>query len=78
MEVIENGMVIEIVINSDDFLLHMARMIVGALLEVGKGKLKAEDIQKILVDKKRSDAFPIAQPKGLCLRDVQYELLPKG
>ncbi|MDF2523060.1 MAG: pseudouridylate synthase [Clostridiales bacterium] len=72
LEVIENGMVIEIVINSDDFLLHMARLIVGALLEVGKNKIEAIDVQKILNGKKRTEVVPMAQPKGLCLRDVQY------
>ena len=36
LDIIENGMVIEIVINGNDFLLHMARLVVGVLLEVGK------------------------------------------
>jgi tRNA pseudouridine38-40 synthase len=72
LDIIENGMVIEIVINSNDFLLHMARLIVGLLLEVGKNKIEASDVQKILNDKKRTEAVPMAQPKGLCLRDVQY------
>lgn len=72
LEIIENGMVIELVINSSDFLLHMARLMVGILLEVGKGKIKATDVEKILNDKKCTEASPIAQPKGLCLRDVQY------
>lgn len=72
LDIIENGMVIEIVINCNDFLLHMARLIVGILLEVGEGKIKATDVQKILNDKKYTQAVPIAQPKGLCLRDVQY------
>lgn len=72
LDIIENGMVIEIVINSNDFLLHMARLIVGILLEVGKNKMEAIDVQKILNGKKRTEAVPMAQPKGLCLRDVQY------
>ncbi len=45
----------------------------SSLLEVGKGKIKATDVQKILNDKKCTKAVPIAQPKGLCLRDVQYK-----
>lgn len=72
LDIIENSIVIEIVINSDDFLLHMARLIVGALLEVGKGKINATDVQKILNDKKYTNTISIAQPKGLCLKDVQY------
>ena len=72
LDIIENGMVIEIAINSDDFLLHMARLIVGILLEVGKNKVKVEEVQNILNRKKLAEDAPIAQPKGLCLRDVQY------
>lgn len=72
LDIIENGMVIEIIINADDFLLHMARLIVGVLLEVGINKITAIDVQKILNDKKRPEAVPIAQPKGLCLRSVEY------
>jgi len=72
LDIIENGMVIEIVINSNDFLLHMARLIVGILLEVGKKKIEAIDVQKILDAKKHAESAPMAQPKGLCLRDVQY------
>ena len=50
----------------------MARLIVGILLEVGKNKIEATDVQKILNDKKRTEIVPMAQPKGLCLSDVQY------
>lgn len=78
LEIIENGMVIEIVINSDGFLLHMARLIVGILMEVGKNKIEAEDVQKILNGDKPKETIPIAQPKGLCLRDVQYKAVVRG
>ncbi len=73
LDIIENGMVIEIIINSDEFLLHMARLIVGILLEVGKNRLGAADVKKILDGNKRTEGIPMAQPKGLCLRDVQYK-----
>ena len=72
LDIVENGMVIEIVINCNDFLLHMARLIVGILLEVGKGKIKVADVQKVLDDKKYTGTIPLAQPKGLCLRAVEY------
>lgn len=74
LDIIENGMAIEIVINSNDFLLHMPRLVVGVLLEVGKNKIKAIDVQTILNEKKRTETIPIAQPKGLCLRDVNYSI----
>jgi tRNA pseudouridine38-40 synthase len=50
----------------------MVRVIVGTLVEVGKGNLKPLDIQKILNEKKRWEAGSLAQAKGLVLRDVQY------
>ena len=51
----------------------MVRIIVGTLLEVGKGNLKASDVAKILERKQRSEAGPMAQAKGLALKDVQYK-----
>ena len=52
--------------------MNMVRIIVGTLLEVGTGKLKAEDVDVILKEKKRADAGPIAPAKGLCLKEVNY------
>lgn len=63
---------IKIEINGNGFLLNMVRIISGTLIEVGKGSLNAEDVRRILNEKKRSEAGPIAPAKALCLRDVQY------
>lgn len=63
---------IEVEVNGNGFLLNMVRIITGTLLEVGKGKLKPTDVERILDEKKRSEAGPIAQAKGLCLKNVQY------
>ena len=67
----ENNM-IEIEINADDFLWNMVRIIVGSLLEVGKGKINAMDIEKLLNEKTASEYIPMAKAKGLCLRNVEY------
>ncbi|MBI6875240.1 tRNA pseudouridine(38-40) synthase TruA [Clostridium aciditolerans] len=67
----DNGM-IEIEVNGNSFLLNMVRIITGTLLEVGKGNLKRSDMEKILKEMKRSEAGPIAQAKGLCLKSIQY------
>ena len=63
---------IEIEVNGNGFLLNMVRIITGTLLEVGKGKLTPEDVQKILLEKRRAEAGPIAQAKGLCLKEINY------
>ena len=68
----ENAGLVEIEVNGDGFLWNMVRVIAGTLIEVGKGNLKPTDIEKILNEKKRWEAGPLAQAKGLFLRDVQY------
>ncbi|MBC2581111.1 tRNA pseudouridine(38-40) synthase TruA [Clostridium sp. DJ247] len=72
IHITENHGMIEVEVNGNGFLLNMVRIIAGTLLEVGKGNLKPIDVEKILNEKKRSEAGPIAQAKGLCLKDVQY------
>jgi len=67
----ENNM-IEIEISADEFLWNMVRIIVGSLLEVGKGNLKAMDIEKLLTETTASAYIPMAKAKGLSLRGVEY------
>ncbi|MCM1564641.1 MAG: tRNA pseudouridine(38-40) synthase TruA [Dehalobacter sp.] len=68
----ENKGLIKIEFNGNSFLWNMLRIIVGTLLEVGKGTLQPNDVEKILQERKRWEAGPLAQAKGLCLIDVQY------
>ena len=63
---------IEIEINADDFLWDMVRIIVGSLLEVGKGKITPIDIENLLVETEASAYIPMAKAKGLSLRGVEY------
>jgi tRNA pseudouridine38-40 synthase len=67
----ENG-IIEIEINGDDFLWNMVRIVIGSLLEVGKGNLRPMDIEYLVKDKTASAYIPMAKTKGLSLRSVQY------
>lgn len=68
----ENDGLIEIEVNGNGFLWNMVRIIAGTLIEVGKGNLKPSDVEKILNEKKRSESGPIAQAKGLTLKEVNY------
>lgn len=72
INITENNGLIEIEVNGNSFLLNMVRIITGTLIEVGMGKLKVSDVERILDEKKRSEAGPIAQAKGLFLKHVQY------
>ncbi len=72
INIFENDGILAIEVNGNGFLWNMVRVIVGTLIEVGKNKLKPKDIEAILNEKKRWEAGPLAQAKGLFLRDVQY------
>jgi len=63
---------ITITIEANAFLHHMARNIVGTLLEIGKGKLYPEEMGEILKAKDRTKAGPTAPPHGLFLVEVKY------
>lgn len=66
------GDVIKIFISADGFLYNMVRIIVGTLIEVGKGKIKPEDIENIIKNGDRSKAGPCVPPNGLVLEKVFY------
>lgn len=54
------------------FLRYMVRNMIGTLIKVGEGKLKAEDIISIIEKKNREAACPTANPEGLYLKNVFY------
>lgn len=54
------------------FLQNMVRILVGTLLEVGKGKIKPEKMPEILEALDRKAAGPTAPPGGLSLMRVDY------
>lgn len=72
IDIVKEDGLIKIEVNGDGFLLNMVRIIAGTLIEVGKGNLKPMDIGRILEEKKRSAAGPMAEGRGLCLKEVQY------
>ena len=54
------------------FLQNMVRILVGTLLEVGRGYWEVEQVQAILDACDRKQAGPTAPPEGLCLMKVDY------
>lgn len=72
INITDNDNMIEIEVNGNGFLLNMVRIITGTLIEVGKGNLKASEVERILKEKKRSEAGPTAAAKGLCLKEIKY------
>lgn len=59
-------------IEANGFLKQMVRAIVGTLIEVGKGKIDAEDFRRILDSRDRKKAGPTAPGHGLFLKEVKY------
>jgi len=55
------------------FLRYMVRKIVGTLLDVGQGKLKPDDIDRLYELKDRSKSGPTVPPQGLCMVSVELE-----
>lgn len=69
----EQGPELVIRVCGNGFLYNMVRIIAGTLMEVGQGKLRPEDMEKILQAADRSAAGPTAPACGLTL--VKYEFL---
>jgi len=59
-------------VTADGFLYNMVRIMVGTLVEIGRGKLVPSDVPEILASRDRNKAGPTAPSRGLCLERVEY------
>ena len=71
-ELIKNGDLIELHISGDGFLYNMIRIIMGTIIEVGIGNIRAEQIDEIIQSKNRKKAGKTAPAHGLYLSEVLY------
>jgi tRNA pseudouridine38-40 synthase len=60
-------------IRGRSFLRYMVRKIVGTLLDVGRGKLSIDDVQRLFALKDRSKSGPTVPAQGLTMVEVQLE-----
>ena len=60
------------VVRGKSFMRYMVRKMVGTLIDVGRGKLKAGDIPEIIAAKDRSRSGGTAPARGLYLVAVDY------
>lgn len=72
IQIEQKGEEIRYTFHGDGFLYHMIRIIMGTLLEVGRGERQPEEIKKILESKNREQAGILVPAQGLALMDVQY------
>ena len=66
------GAILAYRIEATAFLRHMVRAIVGAMIEVGRGKMTPEGIEILLERRDRALAPAAAPPQGLFLIEVRY------
>jgi tRNA pseudouridine38-40 synthase len=67
----ENGLLV-FTFEADGFLRHMVRNLAGTLVEVGGGKMSAEQFRAVLEQKDRGLAGIKSPPQGLFLKEVLY------
>ena len=73
IEIKKKKEVISIEISARSFLHSQVRIMVGTLVEIGKGKIK-KSIKEIIQEKKRSEAGITAPASGLYLTKVRYKV----
>lgn len=62
-------------ISANRFLAHMVRLIMGSLLDIGRGKWRVEDFENCFVTHSLPGFIKPAYPQGLYLSKVQYRYL---
>ena len=66
------GHLVAVEVEGDGFLYHMVRVIVGTLVEVGRGARDEAWVSEVLAAGDRRRAGPTAPPEGLCLLWVRF------
>ena len=66
------GPLVRFEIRANAFCHQMVRSIVGTLVDVGMGKLTADEVPAILATRDRQAAGQVAPPQGLTLWEVGY------
>jgi tRNA pseudouridine38-40 synthase len=65
---------LDIYISANGFLYNMVRIIIGTVVDVGKGKITIKQVEEALKNQNRSSAGHTAPPQGLFLEEVRYKL----
>jgi len=69
---------VRIDVEGDGFLYNQVRIIVGTLVEVGRGHWPPQRVAQILASRDRTLAGPTAPAQGLCLQWVRYKPVEVG
>ncbi len=74
VEVVGQAGAIDLSVYGDAFLKHMVRILVGTLVDIGRGRAEPSLIPALLQQGDRRVAGPTAPPHGLTLVRVDYDL----
>lgn len=74
IDITQQGDILRFSFLGNGFMRYMVRMMMGVLIEVGKGKLTKEDVQKILDAHSKTAHRYKAESVGLYLTKVNYPL----
>ena len=72
LEIEKEGDIITVRISGNGFLYNMVRIIVGTLINVGRGACPPEKVKEILEARDRRKAAATAPAKGLVLKHIRY------
>ena len=68
------GDMVKYTVSADGYLYNMVRIMVGTLLDVGKGLTEPDHVKDVIAACDRSAAGSTAPPQGLFLTQVYYDL----
>lgn len=72
LDICVNGDCIEFVVSANGFLYNMVRIIVGTLVDVGRGRINMSEVEQIVKSGERARAGKTAPPEGLYLMSAEY------
>lgn len=76
LKVDRTGEIVTVSVTGNGFLYNMVRILVGTLLQVGKGEIAPEKIPAIIAGRDRNLAGPTAPARGLTLAEIRYPKFP--
>jgi len=68
-----DGEELHFTVHGRSFLRYMVRKMVGTLLEVGRGRLEPDDVDRLYELKDRSKSGPTVPPQGLFMVSVEHQ-----
>jgi len=72
IRICKSGNIINLIFVANGFLRYMVRILVGTLIDIGRGKIELNNLKDILNKKDRTKAGKKVEPQGLYLDEAKY------